>query len=67
MSSFTVTDMTCDGCVKAITAAVRRVSPAATVHADLVTKQVDIRSDAAAETIAEAMREAGFTPVARAA
>ena len=67
MSSFTVADMTCDGCVKAITAAVRRAAPAAVVHVDLATKRVDITGDAAAETLAEAMREAGFTPVAHAA
>ena len=62
MTEFTVSDMTCEGCVKAITAAVKRVAPAAEVKADLATKRVAVSGDAPAETLAAAMREAGFTP-----
>lgn len=61
MPSFHVADMTCSGCVKAITGAVRDVDAAATVDADLDSKIVRVDSSAAAEVLAEAMRDAGFT------
>jgi copper chaperone CopZ len=62
MTRFTVPDMTCDGCVRAITAAVKRVAPQAEVKADLSSKRVEVSGDTPAETVAEAMRDAGFTP-----
>jgi copper chaperone len=62
MTEFTVSDMTCEGCVKAITAAVKRVAPQAEVKADLSSKRVEVSGDAPAEALAEAMRDAGFTP-----
>ena len=39
----------------------------AVVRADLATHEVEITARSPAETLAEAMRDAGFTPVARAA
>ena len=62
MTRFKVSDMTCGGCVKAITAAVKQVAPEATVVADLETRRVDVTGPARAEVLAEALREAGFTP-----
>jgi copper chaperone len=62
MTKFTVSDMACEGCVKAITAAVKRVVPQAEVKADLSSKRVEVSGDAPAEALAEAMRDAGFTP-----
>ncbi len=67
MTSFTVFDMTCGGCIKAITAAVKEVAPDATVVTDLATHRVDVIGSASAEVLAEAMRDAGFTPEAIAA
>ena len=67
MTSFTVSDMSCGGCVKAITEAVRQVAPDATVVTDLETHRVDVTSAASAEVLAAAMRDAGFTPEAVAA
>ncbi len=64
MTSFMVSDMTCGGCVKAITAAVKQVAPDATVVADLETHRVDVTSAAGADVLAAAMRDAGFTPEA---
>jgi copper chaperone len=67
MTSFTVSDMTCGGCVKAITAALKQVAPDATVATDLATHRVDVTTAASADILAEAMRDAGFTPEAIAA
>ena len=61
MTRFTVPDMTCGGCVKAITAAVQRIDPAATVAADLPTHKVDITSSRPAAELAAAIDGAGFT------
>jgi copper chaperone len=56
--------MTCGGCVTAITGAVRRLDPAATVTADLETHVVEIDSAQSAAALAEAIDAAGFTPQA---
>jgi copper chaperone len=61
LTRFTVPDMTCDGCIKAITAAVRRLDPAATVAADLPTHKVEISSSKPAADLAAAIDDAGFT------
>ena len=61
MPVFRVPDMTCDGCVRALTGAVRDVDGDARLEADLVSKQVRVASAASAESLAAAMREAGFT------
>ena len=67
MTTFIVSDMTCDGCVRAITNAVKGAAPDAVVRADLATKEVEITGKATPEVFAEAMRDAGFTPEQRAA
>jgi copper chaperone len=61
MPVFLVPDMTCDGCVRAVTNAVQAVDGAAVVKADLTTKRVVIDSSADAPALAEAVRDAGFT------
>jgi len=61
MPVFRVPDMTCDGCVRALTGAVRDVDGDARLEADLVSKQVRVASTVSAESLAAAMREAGFT------
>lgn len=61
MPVFLVPDMTCDGCVRAVTNAVQAVDGAAVVRADLTTKRVEIDSAAEFPALAEAVRDAGFT------
>ncbi len=61
MLQIRVPDMTCSGCVGAVTRAVQGVDSGASVTADLDTKQVRIDSTAAADTLADAVRDAGFT------
>ena len=61
MPNFRVPDMTCQGCVRAVTGAVKDVDAAAAVDVDLDSKQVRVTSTAAPDALAAAMREAGFT------
>ena len=62
MPELTMPDMDCEGCVQAITRAVRRLDPEALVAADLGAKRVRIESTLDAAALARAIREAGFEP-----
>lgn len=61
MTAFKVPDMTCSGCVGAVTRAVQGVDSRAVVSADLDTKLVRVDSTAPVDALAEAVRDAGFT------
>jgi copper chaperone len=61
MTQFKVPDMTCSGCVGAVTQAVRGLDAKAEVRADLDTKLVRIDSVLTDAALAEAVRDAGFT------
>nr|WP_294519288.1 heavy-metal-associated domain-containing protein [uncultured Rhodopila sp.] len=61
MSLFRVPDMHCDGCVRALTGAVRDLDDKATLQADLQTGQVRVVTTASDAAVAEAIRGAGFT------
>lgn len=63
MIEFEVNDMTCGHCVNAITQAVAAVDASAKVEIDLPTHRVRISGSDQAQRLAEAIREAGYTPV----
>ena len=60
---FSVPDMDCGVCVRAITAAVHRLDATASVAADLASKRVSIGTASAAD-FGKAIEEAGFTVAA---
>jgi copper chaperone len=60
MPDFHVPEMHCDGCVRAVTQAVRGVDPAARVDVDLAAKRVRVGSAAPASALAAAIEDAGF-------
>lgn len=64
MPDFTVPDMTCQGCVRALTGALQDVDSAAVVQADVETKKVHVDSSASIDALAAAIRDAGFTVAA---
>jgi len=65
MISFQVNDMTCGHCVSSITRAVKAVDSGATVQFDLATHRVEIEpTKADAVEFGDAIKEAGYTPVA---
>ncbi|SCK20806.1 copper chaperone [Variovorax sp. HW608] len=63
MIAFQVNDMTCGHCVSTITNAVRSADGEAKVQIDLSTHRVQIESETAnAQELAEAIKQAGYTP-----
>lgn len=64
MVTFEVNGMTCGHCVSSITKAVRSVDQGAEVQIDLASHRVQIEPrQANAGALAQAIREAGYTPV----
>lgn len=56
-----VQKMTCNHCVRSVTAAVHTIDPQAKVEVDLTSGTVRIDGNPDEEAAAEAIREAGFT------
>ena len=59
---FKVADMTCGHCAQTITKAIQKVSPAAKVHADPVSKLVAVSGAGDLATVKALIAKAGFTP-----
>jgi copper chaperone len=64
MIAFEVNDMTCGHCVSTITKALKATDKDAKVQIDLATHRVQVEPVSAdAEELAEAIKDAGYTPV----
>ncbi|HEY2607611.1 heavy-metal-associated domain-containing protein [Paraburkholderia sp. RL18-103-BIB-C] len=61
---FAIPDMTCQGCANAITRAVNRLDPAATLDVDIAVKTVKIASMLPEQRLIEVIEAAGFHPSA---
>ncbi|WP_374642477.1 heavy-metal-associated domain-containing protein [Tabrizicola sp.] len=61
---FRIEDMTCGGCARSVTAAIRALDPAAVVEADPPARRVTVRTAAPQAAIMAALAEAGFPAVA---
>jgi copper chaperone len=61
---FAIPDMTCQGCANAITRAVNRLDPAATLDVDIAGKTVKIASMLPEQRLIEVIEAAGFHPSA---
>ncbi len=57
---FHIENMTCGGCARSVTAAVKQVDAAATVAIDLPTKTATVTSSRPAQEFEKALAEAGF-------
>jgi copper chaperone len=65
MITFEVNDMTCGHCVSTITKALKATDKDAKVEIDLASHRVKVEpASADAEDLAEAIKDAGYTPVA---
>jgi copper chaperone len=64
MTVFDIPDMTCDGCVRAVTNAVKAAAPQAEIRPDLPARQLRVTGAPPADVLA-ALRGAGFTPALR--
>lgn len=60
MVQFHVAGMTCGGCARSVTNAVKGVDAGAVVNVDLATKLVAVDSTAAAFAIVNAIKAAGY-------
>lgn len=58
--TFTVTGMTCGHCEKAVTQAIKTLDPQAQVQIDRQRNTVQVESDQARESIAQAIAEEGY-------
>ena len=64
MIAFQVNDMTCGHCVSTVTKAVKSVDKGAAVTIDLASHRVEIEpTEANAQALSDAIKEAGYTPV----
>lgn len=61
MLLFKVSGMSCEHCVRAVQAEIRKVAPEATVKVDLAAGVVGIEGAAEPQKISEAIAEAGYT------
>lgn len=59
---FHIETMTCGGCVRSVTRAIRSVDPAAEVKADPSTHKVEVTSVAPRERLVAALADAGYAP-----
>lgn len=59
-NEFIVSDMTCEHCVRTITAAVQALDPQARVQADLATHRVTVASGLTADALAAAIRDEDY-------
>lgn len=60
MLDFQVNGMTCGGCARAVTNAVKSVDAAANVQVDLAAKRVTVESAADATKVQSAIEQAGY-------
>lgn len=62
MLDLTIPDMTCGGCARGVTAAIKAVDPAAELRIDVQTHKVQVKTSASEAAVRNAIVEAGFTP-----
>jgi copper chaperone len=59
---FHIDNMTCGGCARSVTAAIRALDPSATVKADPPARTVEVESARAEDEVRSALTAAGFPP-----
>lgn len=59
---FQLRDMTCDGCARVVTKAIKAIDPGADVAVAPSARQIKIHRSASKEKIVTALRMAGFPP-----
>lgn len=61
---FQIENMTCGGCAKSVTAAIRSVDKNAEVSADPPNRMVEVKSTASRAEVEAVLQEAGYHPKA---
>jgi len=60
MIDLTVPGMTCGGCARGVTAAIKGLDPAAEIEIDVPARRVRVKGTATVDAVKKAMAEAGF-------
>jgi copper chaperone len=60
MLNFTVTGMTCGGCINAVTRAIQSHDSQAEVKVDLATQYIELKTNLSKEQAQELIEDAGF-------
>jgi copper chaperone len=60
--AFSVPNLSCGHCVRAVTEAVQAADPAGEVKADPATRQVEVKTTLPREAMAAVLAEAGYAP-----
>ena len=55
MLDLTIPDMTCGGCARGVTAAIKSVDPTADLVIDVATHKVQVKTSASAESVKKAV------------
>lgn len=63
MTEFKLPSMTCGGCAARVTRALQAADPAVQVQVNLPQRTVQVDSQLAPETLAQALAAAGYAPV----
>lgn len=62
MLDLTLPEMTCGGCARGVTAAIKAVDADAELQIDVASRKVKVTTKASAEAVTRAVTEAGFPP-----
>ena len=62
MKTLNVPGMTCGGCARSVTAAIKEIDQDAAVTVDIDARRVTVETTASEEALREAVREAGYSP-----
>ncbi|AMY71315.1 heavy-metal-associated domain-containing protein [Frigidibacter mobilis] len=62
MIELTLPGMTCGGCARGVTAAIKAVDPTAEVVTDVAARKVRVTTKADTETVKDAVKNAGYLP-----
>jgi copper chaperone len=63
MQKYKVPNMSCGHCVRTVTDAVKALDPSAAVSADLDSRELSVQTDKHADSVADAIRAAGYENV----
>ncbi|SDK60088.1 copper chaperone [Methylophilus rhizosphaerae] len=63
--NFHIENMTCGGCARGVTRAIKDVDPDATIITDPPTRYVKVETIASQDEIITALNSAGFPPIAQ--
>tara|TARA_R110002049_G_scaffold29972_1_gene101848 strand:+ start:17804 stop:17995 length:192 start_codon:yes stop_codon:yes gene_type:complete len=62
MKTLNLPGMTCGGCARSVTAAIKELDPEATVTADVASRCVTVKTTASDEALRDAVMDAGYNP-----